>query len=418
MKKITKSEREQQKLVSQEKEQVIRQALQFSKKRFKKFEEIIHQLYMNEDLSSFFSDRRIGKINECFTTLSSKSKETDRKILRNVFIHLYGYSALVSDEQFIQAVYKMVQFRAYWRNDVFNWKAASKQGAIQVKELAAYLFCKYKVPDFFYKCFYETTNDLHIYWLIHIGRGGSVKDMGSIPIPFTKKMGNYFLLTPAEFSVTEALRWAQLKGLNGEDLLAKRIAYSWIGTKPYSNEEFWETFLQLLVNGGMFNHNKITELIDYVREAKRENGNYSLKGRTVQSLLRQSDAWHNRFTQFKGNYFWKPCGIEGYKAEKKPELVVLEELTESRKLTEEGRSMKHCVGSYSFYCAKGKSAIFSLRKYSGGVLLEIMATIEVNLSLKRIVQAKAKMNKAISTEAKKHLHTWAMNEGLEVNQYV
>jgi PcfJ-like protein len=418
MKKKSRSEREQQMLVSLEKEQVIRLALQFSKKRFKKFEEIIHQLYMNEDLSSFFSDKRIWKINECFKAPSSKSKANDRKILRDVLVHLCSHSSLVSDEQHIQAVYKMVQFRAYWRNDVFNWKAASKQGAIQVKELAAYLFCKYKVPDFLYKCFYETKNDLHIYWLIHIGRGGSTKEMGSIPIPFTKKMGHHFLLAPAEFSVAEALRWAQVKGLSGEDALAKRIAYSWIGTKPYSNEEFWETFLQLLVNGGMFNHNKITELIDYVREAKRENRNYSLKGRTLQSLVRQSDAWHNRFTKYKGNFFWKPCGIEGYKAEKKPELIVLEELTESSSLREEGRAMKHCVATYSYYCAKGKSAIFSMRKYSGGLLLEIMATIEVNLSLKRIVQAKARMNKAISPETKKHLQVWAMNEGLEVNQYI
>lgn len=222
----------------------------------------------------------------------------------------------------------------------------------------------------------------------------------------------------AELSVAEALRWAQVKGLNGEDKLAERIAYSWIGTKPYADEDFWETFLQLLVNGGMFNHNKVTELIDYVREAKRENGNYSLKGRTLQSLLRQSDIWHNRFTQFRGNSFWKSSGIEGYKAEKKTELVVLEELTESRKLMEEGKAMKHCVSSYAFYCSIGKSAIFSLRKYSGGILMDIMATIEVNLSLRRIVQAKGKMNKSISVEARKHLEAWAMNQGMEVSHYL
>jgi hypothetical protein len=98
--------------------------------------------------------------------------------------------------------------------------------------------------------------------------------------------------------------------------------------------------------------------------------------------------------------------------------VVLEELTESRRLTEEGKAMKHCVGSYAFYCARGKSAIFSLRKYSGGVLLDIMATIEVNLALQRIVQAKAKMNKPISDEAKKYMEAWAINEGLVLNPYL
>jgi hypothetical protein len=98
--------------------------------------------------------------------------------------------------------------------------------------------------------------------------------------------------------------------------------------------------------------------------------------------------------------------------------VVLEELTESRRLTEEGKLMKHCVGSYAYYCAKGKSAIFSLRKYSGGILLDIMATIEVNLALQRVVQAKAKMNKPISEEAKKYMESWAMHEGLVLNPYL
>ena len=65
-----------------------------------------------------------------------------------------------------------------------------------------------------------------------------------------------------------------------------------------------------------------------------------------------------------------------------------------------------------------KSAIFSLRKYSGGLLLDVMATIEVNVSLRKIVQAKAKMNKPISGEARKHLETWAMNEGMEMSHYL
>jgi PcfJ-like protein len=418
MAKKHKTEREKQLLKTEEQEAVIAQALQFSRKRFKKFEEIIGQLYLGADLGFSFSDRRIWKINECFNNFSSKAKATDRKFFRDVLIRLDEKSELVNGETYIQVLYNMVQFRACWKQDLFKWKPITKQPAAQVKELATYLFCKYKIPDFLYQGLYETKNMQYIQWLMHLGDGGRVKEMKNIPIPFTQKMGHYFLLAPAKFSIAEALRWAQVKGLNGEDRLAERIAYSWIGTKPYSNEAFWESFIQLIINGGMFNLNKLTELIDYVREAKRENENYTLKGRTLQSLFRQSDAWHQRFSHNRINQVWKPCGIEGYRAEKKAELVVLEELTESRRLSEEGKAMKHCVGSYAFYCAKGKSAIFSLRKYSGGILLDIMATIEVNLALQRVVQAKAKMNKPISDEAKKYMEAWAMNEGLVLNPYL
>ena len=418
MAKKHKSEKEKKFLKTEAQEAVIAQALQFSRKRFKKFEEIIRQLYLGDDLGFAFSDRRIWKINECFNNLSSKAKAVDRKIFSDVLIQLDAASELVSTETYIQVLYNMVHFRGYWKQDLFKWKPISKQPVAQVKELATYLFCKYKIPDFLYQGLYETKNMQHIQWLMHLGDGGRVKEMKNIPIPFTQKMGHYFLMAPAKLSIAEALRWAQVKGLNGEDRLAERIAFSWIGTKTYGDEDFWESFIRLVVTGGMFNLNKLTELIDYVREEKRADRNYHLKGRTLLSLFRQSDAWHSRFSNSKSNQVWKPCGIEGYRAEKKSELIVLVELTESRKLTEEGKTMKHCVGSYTFYCAKGKSAIFSLRKYSGGILLDIMATIEVNLALQRVVQAKAKMNKPISEEAKKYMEVWAMNEGLVLNPYL
>lgn len=392
--------------------------MRFSRKRFKRFDEIIEQLYENENINFSMADRRIWKINECFKDLSPRSKAAERKVLRNVFQYLNTNSVLLSGEDFIQAVYNMVKFRPYWKNDLLDWKPTSKQGRVQVNELADHLFARYKMPEFLYKCFFESKSILHIKWFIHIGNGERVKEMPDIPIPFRQKMGHYFLQAPSKFSIAEALRWAQVKGLNGEDNLAERVAYSWIGTKPYMDEDFWEAFLQLLINGAMLNMNKVTELIDFVREAKRENKDYSLKGRKLQSLVRQSDTWHNRFSGYKTNQVWKPCGIEGYRIEKKTEVVVLEELIESRLLNEEGRAMKHCVASYAFYCAKGKSAIFSLRKYSGGILLDTMATIEVNVSLNRVVQAKAKMNKPITEEAKKYMEAWAIKEGLAVNPYL
>jgi hypothetical protein len=418
MAKKNKTEREKQLLKTAAQEAVIAQALQFSRKRFKRFEEIIEQLYQGEDLSFSFSDRRIWKISECFNILSSKEKANERKIFRDVLLHLEAKSELVSDEIYIRVLYNIVQFRAYWKQDLFKWKPAAKQPLVQVRELATWLFCKYKIPEFLYQGLYETNNMQYIKWLMHLGDGGKVKEMSNIPIPFTQKMGHYFLTAPAKFSVVEALRWAQVKGLNGEDKLADRIVYSWIAIKPYGDEDFWESFIKLVIGGGMFNLNKLTELIDYVREERRQHHLYSLKGRTLQSLSRQSDVWHNRFSHNKNNQVWKSCGIEGYRTEKKSEVIVLEELTESRKLTEEGKSMKHCVGSYAFYCAKGKSAIFSLRKYSGGLLMDIMATIEVNLSLQRVVQAKAKMNRPISEEAKKYMEAWAINEGLVLNPYL
>jgi len=401
-----------------QREEAAARVLQFSQKRFKKFEEVVFHLYREEDLSAFYSDRRIWKIAECFKKIQPAKHAKERVLLKEMLVYLCRNAQVINDELQIQAVFNMFLFRKHWLNDLYTWRPKSKQPLVQVRELAEFLFCKYRMPDFLHKAFYENTNALFIKWYIHIGNGGRAKDLEQIPVVFTQKMAHYFLQAHYKFTIMESLRWAQVKGLGGTDTLAERIAYSWIAQKPFGDEQFWFSFLNLLVNGGMFNCDKLTELIDYVREAKRENCLYNLKGRNLTSLVRQSDEWHKRFSKYKGNEIWKPCGIGGLKHEKKKELIVIEELTETAKLREEGRAMKHCVASYSFYCAKGRSAIFSIRKFSGGILLDTMATVEVNLSLNRIVQAKAKMNNPINEEARYYMQAWAASEALSLSPYL
>lgn len=411
-------EREKQFLLKQEEEKVLENILHFSKKRFKKFDEVILQLYNNEDLSAHFADRRIWKVNDCFSKFSSKSKLNDREILKDTLIHLNKYSSLILSEDFIRVVFNMVLYRAYWMKDIFDWKPLSKNSSRQMNELAFYLFCQYSVPEFMYKAFYEKEDMLYIIWFMHIGTGKKIKDLTRMPIPFTQKMGHFFLQAPSKFNIQEALRWAQVRGLGGDNRVAERFAYSWLGNKHYDDEVFWEAFIRLVVNGGMFNHDKLTDLIDYVRESKTENMDYSLKGRTLQSLTRQSDEWHKKEILVRGAQIWNSCGIDGFKIEKKEEAIALEELLRSKLLVNEGRAMKHCVGSYISYCKTGRSAIFSMRKYSFGVLKETMATIEVNVVSKRVVQAKAKSNAKISVESKKHLEIWARNMGLILSPYL
>jgi hypothetical protein len=418
MAKKLKSQREQDLLLKQQSEQKIDELLRFSKKRFKKFNEIIEQLYEGENLSQFYnSDIRIFKISEVFTRLSTKKSQPDKKLLKNVLIYLDQYSTLVSDVDHIQAIYNMIQFRTWWINNLFEWKPKSKQTQVQLKELASYLFCKYKVPDFLYQGFYSS-NLLHVEWFIHLGTGRRVKELNKMPIAFTQKMGHYFLQAPSRLTIAEAIRYAQARGLGGYERIADRIALSWLGNKSYTDEAFWERFVQILVNGGMFNHSKIGELIDYVRDMKRADATYHLKGRTLQSLLKQSDEWHKRSSHSTVLQYWRPCGIEGYKHEKQDGNIVVEELISTKELVSEGKAMKHCVASYAHMCVKGRTAIYSFRKYSSGIMLEILATIEVNLSLKRIVQAKGKMNRPISTEARKCMELWAKKNGLSIVTYL
>ena len=418
MSKKNKHIKEQKVVAEQQKEAELNNALQFSRKRFKRFDEVIMHLYEGADLRAFFADRRIWKVNECFTSLSFKTNLKARAKFRDMLVHLSKTTFLLSGEETIQAVINMFRFQNYWEKDVLTWKPESKRRAEQLKELAFYLFCKYEVPEFMYKSFYERSNVLFIKWFIHLGSGKKARELEDMPIAFTQKMAHYFLQAPSNFNIPEALRWAQVKGLMGDDKLAKRLAYSWLGTKQYENEDFWESFIRILVNAGMFDQDGLTELIDYVRQTKALNEDYSLKGRTLRSLFRQSEEWHNHQIEIRGAQIWKLSGLKGYDKKREQELITMEELTGSKLLLDEGRIMKHCVASYVQKCVSEKTAIFSMRKYTAGLLYEVMATIEVDLSWKRVVQAKARLNRKISDEAMKHLERWADINHLSISPYL
>src|SRR5438045_1615733 len=106
------------------------------------------------------------KINECFNAISKTNDLQAKAVLKDVFIYLGKCSLLTGDESLIHAVYNTFQFRGNWLNDIFEWQPTSKQAALQFRELAKYLFCRYTVPEFLYKSFYES-NLVFVKWFLH-----------------------------------------------------------------------------------------------------------------------------------------------------------------------------------------------------------------------------------------------------------
>ena len=104
---VIKKIKERQLLATKQREEFINNVLKFSRKRFKRFDEVILRLYQAEDLSPFFTDRRIAKVNECFQFFSSKTWTVERAAMKNIFIHLHRHSQLFSDEEYIQTVFNM-----------------------------------------------------------------------------------------------------------------------------------------------------------------------------------------------------------------------------------------------------------------------------------------------------------------------
>ena len=87
------------------------------------------------------------------------------------------------------------------------------------------------------------------------------------------------------------------------------------------------------------------------------------------------------------------------------------ELLDDNQLLEEGRTMRHCVGSYASECASGYTTIWSLTRSDYEHQCRRELTIEVNPKNRRIVQAKGIRNSRPTVEARRITLLWAKSAG-------
>ena len=407
-------------------EKVLKDHLSNSKLRFKKFDDMVHAAYERRLPSSQF-DARIDALIVCF---SSSKRKYNHEYLRDFLLYLSKIkSKMIKHPELIKGIGKLCEYKSYWLIDLNDWKPKARNPYVQFDQLLELLFCKYEIPTFLKNSWLTPQEYIYLSWFIQLGKGDSVRKLRKMPIELTKKMAHHFSLAPKDFKVTEALRWAQTLGMGGNPQLAERIAHSKLSRNNFSNELFWQRFIQILVNTGMFNFDKINEIIDFLEQKLRGEEEFSLKGRTFSSLLNMSEEWHRQVVRayFARPYrtkalTWDSCSlqyvsyVEG--AKKKKIHFKFEELLSTQDLIAEGRAMNHCVGSYSSHCYQKKSAIFSLKKNEQGVAQERLGTIEINLSSRQIVQAKGVCNKVISQKAHAVLLRWAKDNTLSVSNYL
>ena len=152
--------------------------------------------------------------------------------------------------------------------------------------------------------------------------------------------------------------------------------------------------------------------------------NFTMKGRTPASLLRQVDAWHRtlaRIEQPKAE--WPPSGIDSFEfiegGEKGGNLRVwtIRELLSTKALVDEGRKMKHCVATYAHSCGSGACSIWTLEveNFDGR---SKMLTIEVLNGSRMICQARGKCNMLPGEKHLGILRRWAEQAGLSLSNHV
>jgi hypothetical protein len=332
---------------------------------------------------------------------------------------------------------------ADWLRPVESWCPPGLPAWPQFTSLAHHLFARYAVPPFMTSVWFDMPPGEVLPqhgWYKHLGLGQSIRTAG-VPLHFTKAMAHLFGQAPHHYPVTAALRWAQVRGLGGGEALARAVVGTRLG-KLLENEDFWEGVLHFFVNHPSIDLGHVGPVVDFLQHQKFEwregvssegvfgklpppRPDYSIKGRTVASLLRQVEEWHKQLGQDMQPtcLSWRRSPFKGFRLVEGSEglgnvrVWTITELLTSRELFLEGRAMRHCVASYAERCAKRQTSIWSLQVENRAGRHRVL-TIEVDLPKRTVCQARRKCNRLPQATEREVMERWAGEQGLKVAESV
>tara|TARA_R110002126_G_C10489807_1_gene503456 strand:+ start:3691 stop:5055 length:1365 start_codon:yes stop_codon:yes gene_type:complete len=357
---------------------------------------------------------------EFFGKTSKKRNTWKRATFKRLLIHMYNQKCygLLRDYKSVEVLHNISAFGNQMVRNVESWKRNSLDKEAQLRSLIRYSFAMYETPVFLENTFFEV-DKRYMLWYIQLGKGKSVKELSQMPVRLTSKMAHEFKNSPNLFKPNQALRFAQAIGFGASLKTAKVIVFSKLSAINESEEKFWTTVVEFFAKETDINTKGLDKILEFLDFKYRENKDFSMKSRTLKALEFQADEWQKRVYKDEiGKILnWATSGITPlYKEEtEKGKTVVYKtvELLNSIALYDEGIAMHHCVAEYDTDCKDGLSTIFSLRKEIDGEPAKRLATIEVGLDEKLILEAKAKYNEEPSNKSFELMDLWIKSSEIE-----
>jgi hypothetical protein len=333
--------------------------------------------------------------------------------------------------------------QADWLRPIETWLPTDAKAWRQLTALAHHLFARFPVPPFMTSVWFDLAGDEVLPqhgWYKHLGLGQSIRTAG-LPLRFTRAMAHLFSQAPDHYTATAALRWAQVRGLGGREALARAVVGTRLG-KVLEHEDFWESGLYFFINHRSLDLAQVGPIVDFLQDQKFEwregvssegvfgkqpppRPEYSIKGRTVASLVRQVVVWqkelgrdahqpslswrHSRFKDFQL--------VEGNAEQGSMRVWTITELLTSRALFLEGRAMRHCVATYAERCARRQTSIWSMQVENQRGRHRVL-TVEVDLPKRTVCQARGKCNRVPQAAERAILQRWIGEQGLKVAESV
>lgn len=352
----------------------------------------------------------------------------------------------------LNALLYVVRYRRMWVRDLDTWKPRSRSPRKQFAALLRHLFARYDdLPAFFDAAWFASNGAAAANrrrWYIDVAAGGNIRHC-NLPIKYTKRMAHYFMRSPNTVTIDQAVRWGQVRGLGGSERLSKSVISTRLGD-DFANDDFWITVLRWLIDQPMLDPIHVGPIIDFIHHQRfvpvhalihaddaralddpgvAREPNFTMRGRTPETLLRQVDRWHNRLATDNRHQArsWtrSPIGefqlIEGATDSESLGdnacLWTIRELLSTSSLVAEGRSLRHCVASYANSCAHRLTSIWTLEKETNHGIQKLL-TVEVNPRTKAIIQVRGRNNRLATQQEQGILRRWASKAGLKITAHM
>ncbi|WP_020570474.1 PcfJ domain-containing protein [Neolewinella persica] len=280
------------------------------------------------------------------------------------------------------------------------------------------------------------------FWL---ATGGSLRKLPDHP-PYSRRMAKEFLALPNELGNREADTYVHCFFLSLGASTEMALALQRFFRRPAEPAALtgWKETMDPIVqklqaarfdwSAGEGDH-----LLGYLHHAVRDQFGFAVNAISIEQLEREAAAYYARIdarqeeaqrrqaernaarAQERDPDRWPPLsGVAGwvetlnkYGPLRKWKIV---ELTNRNQLAEEGRDMRHCVGTYAEACLRRHSSIWSIRELRLSGEWHSVATIEVRVKSRSIVQFYGRHNATPAQELRQRLENWAEREGLEIGQ--
>ena len=387
-----------------------------------KYIALVEKIYAADNKNIRYNGTIESLLWEHFAQMSKTRNTWKRATFKTLLLHLYaeGCYAVLRSPVYVKVLANIATFGLKMVRPIEKWKRPSFVPDEQLEDLIDHCFATYPTPVFLATAFYDTSLS-RMLWYVKVGSGAAIKSLPNYPEHFTAKMTHIFRNTPKGFSIDQALIRAEALGYGASPEMAERMAWSRL-TEVAANGMFWSTVIQFFAKTNV-DHNTLRTLLEYLASCIAANANYSLKGRTLQTVQRDAAIWHEHMQKRRdaaNEVDWEPSDIqplyfEGTHNGKRVSYRTVELLT-ADELYQEGTDMNHCIADYIDDCHCGDSSVFSLRRYDGDTFKKL-ATIEINPVTKVIIEAQGNCNTDLSDKAIIALRAWAKQGHVKMHEH-